>query len=120
MMRTRVILGIVICPVVALGQQTAAAPPISISDAITAAMQQVSALQQAEIDQQIASEDMRQAEAALLPRARDSFSIIYNSRAPGSNEQSFIAQNATHEYQNLLGVTGDWNFGLIAAVRRSR
>src|SRR6202035_4784513 len=107
MMRARlvVVFGIALCPVVAHGQQTAGAPaPISISDAISAALKQVSALQQAEIDQRIAAEDVRQAKAALLPRARSSFSIIYNSRAPGTNEQSFIAQNAVHEYENLLGV----------------
>jgi outer membrane protein TolC len=49
--------------------------------------------------------------------------LAYNSPAhpPGSPiDPSFIAQNAVHEYQNLLGVAGDWNFGLIAAVRRSR
>jgi len=123
MMRARlvVVFSIALCPVVAHGQQTAGAPaPISISDAISAALKQVSALQQAEIDQRIAAEDVRQAKAALLPRARDSFSITYNSRAPGSNDQSFIAQNAVHEYENLLGVTGDWNFGLFAAIRRSR
>ncbi len=125
--RLVVVFGIAICPVVALGQQTAVpppppavSPPISISDAISAAMRQVSALQQAEIDQRIAREDVRQAEAAVLPRVRDSFIIIYNSRAPGSNDPSFIAQNALHEYQNLLGVTGDWSFGLFAAIRRSR
>ena len=49
--------------------------------------------------------------------------MTYNSPAhpPGSStDPSFIAQNAVHEYQNLLGVAGDWNFGLFAAVRRSR
>ena len=83
-------------------------------------MQQVSTLRQAEIDEQIAAEDLRQAETAFLPRARDSFSITYNSRSPGTPDPSFIAQNAIHEYQNLLGVTGDLNFGLRAAVRRAR
>src|SRR5207244_2960140 len=49
-------------------------------------------------------------------------SITYNSPEPHSNPAvpSFIAANAIHEYQNLLGVTGEWNFGLWAAVRRSR
>jgi len=93
---------------------------MSLTSALSAAMQQVSALQQAEIDQQIAAEDVRQAEAALLPRARDSFTITYNSRSRGTPDPSFIAQNAVHEYQNLLGVTGDLNFGLTAAIRRSR
>ena len=97
--------------------------PLSLAAATTTALQQVSALQQAQIDEAIAAEDVRSAEAALLPRLRDSFSIAYNSPAhpPGSTtDPSFIAQNAVHEYQNLLGVAGDWNFGLIAAVRRSR
>jgi len=97
--------------------------PLSLAAATTTALQQVSALQQAQIDEAIAANDVRQAEAALLPRLRDSFSLTYNSPAhpPGSPiNPSFIAQNAVHEYQNLLGVAGDWNFGLIAAVRRSR
>src|SRR5438445_7263604 len=116
---------VVTCPIALFAQAPAPQPspqtaPMSLPNALSTAMQQVSALQQAEIDQQLAAEDVRQAEAALLPRARDSFTVIYNSRAPGSSEQSFIAQNAVHEYQNLLGVTGDWNFGLFSAVRRSR
>jgi len=97
--------------------------PLTLAAATTTALQQVSALQQAQIDEAIAANDVRQAEAALLPRLRDSFSVAYNSPAhpPGSPiDPSFIAQNAVHEYQNLLGVAGDWNFGLIAAVRRSR
>jgi outer membrane protein TolC len=97
--------------------------PLTLAAATTIALQQVSALQQAQIEEAIAAEDVRQAEAALLPRLRDSFSVAYNSPAhpPGSPiDPSFIAQNAVHEYQNLLGVAGDWNFGLIAAVRRSR
>ena len=103
-----------------LSAQTA--PPISLASATSTALQQVSALQQAQIDEQIAAEDLRQAKAALLPRARDSFSVTYNSPAhrpqggidPAS--PSFIAANAIHEYQNLLGVTGDWNFGLLSAI----
>ncbi len=94
--------------------------PMSLSTALSTAMQQVSTLRQAEIDQQIAEEDVRQAQAALLPRARDSFTITYNSRSRGKPDPSFIAANAVHEYQNLLGVTGDLNFGLVSAVRRSR
>lgn len=97
----------------------AAPGPLSLQAAITAA-QQVSALQQAEIDERVALEDVRQAKAALLPRARDAFDIFYNSPLAGTDQQSFIAQNAVHEYQNLLGVTGTWNFGLISAVNRSR
>jgi outer membrane protein TolC len=106
--------------------QPTPAPPasaLSLSAATAAALQQVSAFQQAQIEQAIAAEDVRQAEAALLPRARDSFTITYNSPAHPLTDPaspSFLAQNAIHEYQNLLGVTGEWNFGLIAAIRRSR
>jgi outer membrane protein TolC len=101
----------------AFAQQT----PLTLSAAMSAALQQVNTLQQAQIDEAIAAQDVRQAEAALLPRARDSFTIAYNSPAHrGAPDPSFIAQNAIHEYQNLIGVTGEWNFGLIAAVRKSR
>ncbi len=96
--------------------------PLSLAGATSTALQQVSALQQAQIDELLAAEDLRQARAALLPRARDSFSITYNSPERGGSTPapSFVAANAIHEYQNLLGVTGEWNFGLLAAVRRSR
>jgi outer membrane protein TolC len=102
--------------------QTAPAP-LTLSAATSSALQQVSALRQAELDEAIAAEDLRQARTALLPRMRDSFTLAYNSPAhppsdPGS--PSFIAQNAVHEYQNLLGVAGEWNFGLLSAIRRSR
>lgn len=107
-------------PVFAQTPPAAPTSPMSLSTALSTAMQQVSAFRQAEIDEQIAAEDLRQARAALLPRARDSFTITYNSRAPGTNNPTFIASNAVHEYQNLIGVTGDLGVGMFAAVRRSR
>ena len=110
----------------ALAQQPAPSPssqPMSLAAAQTTALQQVSALQQARIDEAIAAEDVRQAEAALLPRARSATAITYNSPArltADPTSPSFIASNAIHEYQELLGVTGEWNFGLMAGVRRAR
>ena len=105
-------------------QPTPASPePISLATAMSTALQQVSALQEAQIEEAIAAEDLKQARAALLPRLRDSFSVSYNSPArPPADPQSpsFISQDAIHTYQNLLGVAGDWSFGLMAAVRRSR
>jgi len=94
--------------------------PLSLAEARSIALQQASVFRQAEIDQRIAAEDLRQSKATLLPRARDSFSILYNSPVAGTSNQSFIAQNAVHEYQNLIGVTGEWNFGVFAAIRRGR
>ncbi|HLJ73287.1 MAG TPA: twin-arginine translocation signal domain-containing protein, partial [Thermoanaerobaculia bacterium] len=65
------------CGAASAGEQSPAQPspaapapaPFSLQAAIAAA-QQVSALQQAEIDERVALEDVRQAKAALLPRAR--------------------------------------------------
>jgi outer membrane protein len=99
------------------------AQPMSLSAAQSTAMQQVSALQQAQLDEAIAAEDVRQAQAAWLPRARSATTISYNSPVNPPRpltDPSFIAQNAIHEYQELLGVTGEWNFGLISAVRKAR
>jgi outer membrane protein TolC len=108
----------------ASGAQAAGAGPLqlSLSAVLSAALQQVSALQQAQIDEAIAAEDLRQAEVAILPRARASASVTYNSpsRHPASDTPSFIAQNAVHEYQELIGVTGDLHFGIVAGIRRSR
>ena len=103
--------------------QPAPAPPMSLAAAQTTALQQVSAFQQAQIDEAIAAEDLRQAEASLLPRARSASTITYNSpaRPPVStSDPSFIASNAIHEYQELLGVTGEVNFGLVAGIHRAR
>lgn len=98
-----------------------AASPLSPGGALSAALQQVSSLQQARIDEAIAAEDLRQARAALLPRARSATAITYNSPAHrGASAPSFVAQNGVHEYQELLGVAGDLNFGLASAIRRSR
>jgi outer membrane protein TolC len=107
-----------------LSAQTA--PPISLASATSTALQQASAYRQAQIDEQIAAEDLRQAKAGLLPRARDSFSVTYNSPAHRPQggidpaEPSFIANDAIHEYQNLLGVTGDLSLGVVSAISRAR
>jgi outer membrane protein len=106
--------------------QPLVSPPMSLATATNAALQQVSEFQQAQIDEQIAAEDLRQARTALLPRVRDAFTVTYNSpahRPQGGIDPSipsFIGANAIHEYENLLGVTGDLNFGLFAAITRAR
>jgi multidrug efflux system outer membrane protein len=92
-----------------------------MESATQAALRQATTYQQAVIDEQIAALDLTQARAALLPRARDSFTATYNKPIrPGSTEPSFIAQNAAREYQQLLGVEGSLDFGMHAAVARSR
>jgi len=65
---------------------------MSLSTALSTAMQQVSTLRQAEIGSQIAEEDVRQAQAALLPRARDS------SRSPTIR----VAREARSEFHRSI------------------
>jgi outer membrane protein TolC len=110
-----------------LGAGSAAAQqqsqPMSLSAATSAAFEQASALQQAQIDEASAAEDLRQARAALLPALRSTNLFAYNSPAKPPappDTQSFIGPNAIREYQALVGLAGDWNFGMSAAVRRAR
>src|SRR4029079_5261470 len=112
---------------IASGELNAQTPErLSLSAATSTALQRVSLYQQAQIDEQLAAEDLAQARAALLPRIRDAFTVTYNSpahRPQGGvdpTSPAFIAANAVHEYQNLFGVTGDLSYGLFAAVTRSR
>lgn len=108
-------------PVASTTMAVPAALPLSAEAAVQTALQQASSFQRAIIDEQIAAQDVTQARAALLPRVRSSATVAYNSPAhPPSTDQSFIAQNAIHEYQALIGVAGEFNVGLFAAVRRAR
>ena len=108
---------------VADGALVSGGTPLSLADAQAIALRQVSTLQQAQIEEAIAAEDLRQAEASLLPRARSASTIVYNSPVrpqTSASGPSFIASNAIHEYQELLGVTGELNFGVAAGIRRAR
>ncbi|MBV8519966.1 MAG: TolC family protein [Acidobacteria bacterium] len=106
-----------------VAQEPPPAPaPLSLAAAQSAALQQVSALRQAELDEATAAEELRQARAALLPRIRDEFTITYNSHERGGppDVPSFIAANAVHEYQNLTGVAGEFGIATLATMRRAR
>ena len=95
--------------------------PLSIGDASQLALQQASAYQQAVIDEQIAALEVTQARAAILPKIRSTSTVTYNKPLTRqSNDPSFIAENASHEYQSLVGAEGSFDFGLRAALRRSR
>jgi outer membrane protein TolC len=71
-----------------------------------------SSFQQAGLNEKIAAEDVRQAQAAFLPRVTAPLSYLYTSPAlglpPGTpRTQSFLANNAISEYQAYLNVSGD-------------
>src|SRR5437764_2791975 len=94
---------------------------MTMENATQAALQQANAYQQALIDEQTAALDLTQARGALLPRVRSSSTGTFNKPLhPGSTDPSFIAANATREYQELLGVEGSLDFGTRAAIARSR
>jgi outer membrane protein TolC len=95
--------------------------PLTVQNAAQAALQQATAYQQAVIDEQSAALDLKQAQAALLPRLRSSSTATFNKPLhPGSTDPSFIAANATREYQELFGVEGSLDLGTRAAIARSR
>jgi outer membrane protein TolC len=101
--------------------------PISLDDALKLAGAQISGLQQARLNELVASEDVRQARAALLPKVTAPVAYIYTSPAlglpPGEPRvQSFIANNAIGEYQALVNVAGDVDISgrLHAALARNR
>ncbi|HYY95154.1 MAG TPA: TolC family protein, partial [Pyrinomonadaceae bacterium] len=89
-----------------------AAEPLALEQVLGLANAQVSALQQAQLNERIAAEDVRQARAAFLPKVTSPLDYIYTSPLVGlqpgePRTQSFIANNAIGEYQALLSVGGD-------------
>ena len=95
--------------------------PLSIESAAQLALQAASTYQQALVDEQIAALDVTQARAALRPKIRSTSTVTLNKPLTRhSSDPSFIAQNGAREYQSLIGAEGSLDFGLRAAIRRSR
>src|SRR5260221_3599515 len=96
-------------------------PSLTMEKTTQLALQQASAYQQAVLDERIAALELTQSRAALLPKVRSATSVTYNKPLhAGSADPAFIAQNASREYQELLGVEGSLDFGLRAAIMRNR
>lgn len=109
----------------ALGAQTNTS--ITLDDALRLANAQVSGLQQAQLNERIAAEDVRQAQTAFLPKITSPVDYIYTSPAlglaPGEpRAPSFIANNAISEYQAFVNVAGDVDISgrLRATLARNR
>jgi len=88
--------------------------PLSLDEALRLASGQASAFQTAILNERIATEDVRQAQAAFLPKVSTPLSYIYTSPAlglpPGEPRiQSFIANNAIGEYNALVNISGDFD-----------
>src|SRR5260370_23262107 len=85
--------------------------PLTLDEALRLAKVQASSYQQAALNERIAAEDVKQAQAAFLPKVSAPLSYIYTSPAiglkPGEpRAPSFIANNAISEYQAFVNVAG--------------
>ncbi|HZS04987.1 MAG TPA: TolC family protein [Blastocatellia bacterium] len=106
---------------------TPATAPLSLDDVTRLALAQASAFQQAQINERLAAEDVRQAQLAFLPRLTSPSTFIYTSPEIGvpattPRTPAFIAANAVTEYEALIGVTGELDLAgrLRATLRRNR
>ncbi|HKC88328.1 MAG TPA: TolC family protein [Blastocatellia bacterium] len=89
-----------------------AVTPITLDEALRLANTQASTYQSAILNESIAAEDVKQAQAAFKPKVNAPLNYIYTSPAiglpPGEpRAQSFIANNAIGEYEALANVSGD-------------
>jgi outer membrane protein TolC len=115
-------------PPVSLGSQNPqSVDPLTLDEALRLANAQASTFQQAGLNEQIAAEDVKQAQAAFLPKVSAPLSYIYTSPAlglkPGEpRAPSFIANNGISEYQALVNVSGDFDIAgkLRATLARNR
>jgi outer membrane protein TolC len=110
------------------GAQSGQSPgQVSLDEVLRLANAQVSGLRQAQLNERVAEEEVRQARAAFLPKVSAPLDYIYTSPSLGlprgePRVQSYIANNAISEYQALLNVAGDIDLSgrLRATLARNR
>lgn len=117
-------------PASSLSLPTQAAPPtnpITLDEALRLADAQASAYQTAVLNEKIAAEDVKQAQAAFMPKIGAPLGYIYTSPAfglpPGEpRAPSFISSDAIGEYQAFLNVSGDFDIAgkLRATLAKNR
>jgi outer membrane protein len=114
-------------PTTSISQTTQNLSPLTLDDALRLANLQASIYQTAILNERIAAEDVKQAEAAFKPKVSAPLSYIYTSPAlglpPGEpRAPSFIANNAIGEYEAFLNVSGDFDIAgkLRATVAKNR
>ena len=102
-------------------------PPLSLNEALRLANAQVSSFQNANLNERITAEDLRQAQAALLPKISAPLAYTYTSPAlglpPGEpRAPSFVSADGIGVYDALLNVSGDFDIArrLRATVAKSR
>ncbi len=107
--------------------QLALPNPLTLDEALRLASVQASTFQTALLNERIATEDLRQAQAALLPKISAPLAYIYTSPAlgltPGEpRAPSFIAADAIGAYEAFVNVFGDLDIAgrLRATVAKNR
>jgi outer membrane protein len=100
---------------------------LTLDEALRLASTQASIYQSAILNERIAAEDVKQAQAAFKPKVSAPLSYIYTSPAlglpPGEpRAPSFIANNAISEYEALVNVSGDFDIAgkLRATLQKNR
>jgi outer membrane protein TolC len=106
---------------------TATPVPLSLDEALRLANAQASAFQTARLTERIAAEDVRQAQAAFLPKVSTPLSYIYTSPAlglpPGEPRgPSFVSADGIGVYDALVNVSGDFDIAgrLRATLAKNR
>ena len=101
--------------------------PISLDDALRLANAQASSFQTAVLNERIAAEDVRQAQAAFLPKVSTPLSYIYTSPARGlpagePRGPSFVSSDGIGVYDAFVSVAGDFDIAgrLRATLARNR
>lgn len=108
--------------------QTDAARPMTLREAIDAALRQASTFRAAQFNEQIAGQAIKQAKAALYPRVAANPAVIYTSPSLGNTTPgvprppSFLGANAITEYQGVVNAAGeiDTSGRLRATLKRNR
>lgn len=103
------------------------APAISLDEALRLANSQASTFQTALLNERVAAEDLRQAQAAFLPKVSAPLSYIYTSPAlglpPGEPRgPSFVTSDGIGVYDGLVNVSGDFDIAgrLRATLAKNR
>lgn len=117
----------VVSPALSPTQSSQSPSVLTLENALRLADEQASTYQTAILNEKIAAEDVKQAQAAFLPKVSTPLSYIYTSPAlglpPGEpRAPSFIANNAISEYEALVNVSGDLDLAgkLRAELRKDR
>jgi multidrug efflux system outer membrane protein len=104
------------------------AKPLSLAEAIDLVLKQASNFRSAQINEQIAAEDIKQSKAGFYPKITAQPNLIYTSPSFSRPEDgsprppSFLGANAITEYQAIINAAGeiDTSGKLKATLERSR